>query len=69
MTAFARSIIAIEEHDNEAEGRVLAGFALVRTSSNFNNLVRAYRAHPELRTSLRETKALGRTRDRYGSRR
>ena len=41
ITTFTRSIVALDKRDKEATELVHAGFALVRSSSNFNNLVRA----------------------------
>jgi ATP/maltotriose-dependent transcriptional regulator MalT len=54
MTAFARTIVALEESDGEANELARAGFALVRSSSNFNNLVRAYRIRPDIARMLAE---------------
>ncbi len=48
LTTFARSIVALEKRDEEADELVHAGFDLVRGSANFNNLVRAYRVRPDI---------------------
>jgi len=48
LSTFARSIVALEKHDNEATELIRTGLFLVRRSSNFNNLVRAYRARPQI---------------------
>jgi DNA-binding NarL/FixJ family response regulator len=48
ITTFARSIVALDRGENEAAEIVRAGFELVRSSSNFNNLVRAYRVRPQI---------------------
>ena len=58
LTTFAQSIVALQERHTEAADLVHAGFALVRRSSNFNSLVRAYRVRPRLRTSWHGTRAL-----------
>jgi DNA-binding NarL/FixJ family response regulator len=48
LATFARSIVALEKHEKDATELVRAGFALVRSSANFNNLVRAYRVRPDI---------------------
>jgi LuxR family transcriptional regulator, maltose regulon positive regulatory protein len=48
ISTFARSIVALEHCEESADDIVRDGFALVRSSSNFNNLVRAYRLYPRI---------------------
>lgn len=48
ISTFARSIRALKHGDPSADDLVRDAFALVRSSSNFNNLVRAYRVCPRI---------------------
>ena len=48
IAEFARAVVALSQEDPGARAAVRRAFVLVRTSSNFNNLVRAYRAYPPL---------------------
>jgi ATP/maltotriose-dependent transcriptional regulator MalT len=48
LAAFAKAIVLIERQAAEAEDAVFEAFSLVRDSSNFNNLVRAYRIYPQI---------------------
>jgi DNA-binding CsgD family transcriptional regulator len=48
IAAFARGVVALSKEDSDAETAVREAFLLVRASSNFNNLVRVYRACPRV---------------------
>ena len=48
IAAFAKAVVACSQGDPGADAAVHEAFLLVRSSSNFNNLVRAYRAYPPL---------------------
>jgi DNA-binding CsgD family transcriptional regulator len=48
IAEFAKAVVALTQGDPGAQAAVHGAFLLVRASSNFNNLVRAYRACPAL---------------------
>ena len=48
IAEFARAVVALSQGDPGARAAAHEAFQLVRASSNFNNLVRAYRACPPL---------------------
>jgi DNA-binding NarL/FixJ family response regulator len=54
LSTFALSVVALAKRDEEATELVNTAFALVQRSSNFNNLVRAYRVRPEIAHILAE---------------
>ena len=52
IAEFARAVVALSKEDPGARTVAHEAFLLVRASSNFNNLVRAYRAFPPLADAL-----------------
>ena len=52
LATFARGIVALDQRDEEANDVLHTGFALIHSSSNFNNLVRVYRARPDVASVL-----------------
>ena len=48
LAAFSKVIVLIEAQDQRSEDTLVDAFSLVRASSNFNNLVRAYRIYPPI---------------------
>jgi DNA-binding NarL/FixJ family response regulator len=48
LATFAQGIVALNRGDEEANELFRTGLVLVSSSSNFNNLIRAYRARPDI---------------------
>jgi LuxR family maltose regulon positive regulatory protein len=48
IAEFARAVVALSQEEPGARATAYGAFQLVRASSNFNNLVRTYRAFPPL---------------------
>jgi len=77
IATFARAIVALERDDPSGAETTVEAFELVRASSNYNNLVRVYRAYPRVAEILAANptaqtdlaKAMGRAGDSVMARR
>jgi DNA-binding NarL/FixJ family response regulator len=52
VAEFARAVVALSQQHPDAHSAIQRAFHLVRSSANFNNLVRVYRAYPPIAESL-----------------